>query len=92
MNEVDAKKLLADAEGKMTLWSKKKQEFATKSKRVEVYSKLATNDSLIWCNSMDDDTVVAGSVLGDKDDKGDKNTKPGESSPSSIATITKLQG
>lgn len=80
--EVEAEKLFADTEGMMASWLKKKNEFITQLKKIEVYEKLATNASLIMTNSVDSDTnymAVAGKILDDNDADSD------ETSASSIA-------
>jgi len=69
-NRIEADKLLVNAEGRTSSWLKKKHDFITQLRKIDVYDKLATNDSLILTSSTDCDInfiAVAEKILDERD-------------------------
>jgi len=87
--EIQAGKLLADAEARITVGMRKKNDFATELKKIQVYDKLATNENLIITSETDSDInyiAVAEKILAEKDNESEEKS----SSPSSSSVVSSV--
>jgi len=82
-NETEAKKLLAEAEGKIASWKRNRNNFITDLKKVKICERLANNEDLILGSSSDvnENFITVADKIFEDDNKG----KVDEVSPTSIA-------
>jgi len=86
---IEAEILLADAEAQTAAGMKRKNEFDTQLKKIQVYDKLATNENLILTSDTDCETnyiAVADKILGDIDSESEGKS----SSPSSSSAVSSV--